>query len=105
METEKRSKYLSRRGSIYVNGRTQDLEAAAVWEKIKGVLIIGRKEKEIIQQYTLSQEDLAAQEKAGYEFLHWERDGKKVSEGDLIKVTFNGEKFVYFRFMKRKKQM
>lgn len=90
-------------GSIYVNGRTQDLEAAAVWEKIKGVLIIGRKEKEIIQQYTLSQDDLAAQEKAGYEFLHWERDGKKVSEGDLIKVTFNGEKICILPVYEEKK--
>ncbi len=78
-------------GSVYVSGQTQDIEVTAVWEKIKGVLIIGQKEKEIVQQYTLSQEDLAAQEKEGYKFLHWERNGKKVNEGDLVKVMSCGE--------------
>ena len=41
--------------------------------------------------------------KAGYEFLHWERDGKKVSEGDLIKVTFNGEKICILPVYEEKK--
>lgn len=77
--------------SVYVSGQTQDIEVTAVWEKIKGVLIIGQKEKEIMQQYTLSKEDLLPQEKEGYKFLHWERDGEKVSEGDLVKVISSGE--------------
>ena len=79
-------------GSIYVSGRTQDLEVTAVWEKIKGVLVIGQKEKEIVQQHVLSEEDLETPEKEGYEFRRWELDGKTVQSGDMVKVTSQGER-------------